>query len=136
MSNNKNVSKLYKNGIKVQTRDNYLDKTNYYSPGHSNPKDLYRSTIVVDSNRNNELVLVPLTTHNKRVPRGSISDYIYVFDSNGNPIKLPSDKFKIRKGKSLSAKEVNVIKKKLFKTGVNASRNRYLVSKHIKKRSK
>lgn len=136
MSKNKNVSRIIKNGTKIQTRDSFLDKTNYYSPGHSNPNDFYRTTIVVDSNRNDELVLVPLTTHNKRSPKGSFGDYIYVFDNDGNPIKLPSEKFKVRSGRSLTKKQVNEIKKKLFKNGVNASRNIYLVRKHIKHRKK
>ena len=34
MSRNKNVSSKYRNGSIVVTRDKYLDKTAYFSPGH------------------------------------------------------------------------------------------------------
>ena len=130
----KNVSSTYKNGSIVVTRDEHLDKTAYHSPGHSNPKDFYRLTLIIDSNRNDELVLVPLTNHNGKSSKGTTSDYIYIFDNFGNSIKLPSSKFKFRKGKSLTDLEINLIKKRLFNTGINALRNRYLVHKHIKKR--
>lgn len=134
MKGNKNVSKKYPNGKKVQTRDNYLDKTDYYSPGHPNEKDLYRSTVIVDSNRKGELVLVPLTTHNGKVSKGSTGDFIYVEDSLGNKIVIPSDRFKIRSGRSLVKSEVNKIKIHLFRTGPQAKRNRHLVHTKIKNR--
>ena len=59
MSKNKNVSKRYRNGSIVVTRDQYLDKTDYCSPGHENPNDYYRLTVIVDSNNKDHLVLVP-----------------------------------------------------------------------------
>ena len=128
----KNVSLIYQNASIIVTRDEYLDKTSYFSPGHSNPKDFYRLTLIVDSNRNDELVLVPLTTHKGNSPKGSVSDFVYVKDSYGNKIKLPSNYFKFRKGKKFSSYEVNAIKRKLFKTGSNVSLNKHLVHKHIK----
>ena len=134
MSKRKNVSTNYKNGTIVVTRDQYLDKTTYYSPGHSNPKDFYRMTLIVDSNKDNELVLVPFTTHRGKTKKGSVGDYVYVEDSYGNKIILPSEYFKLRRGKTISKYEVNLFKKRLFKTGENALRNRELVRKHIKKR--
>lgn len=134
MSKNKNVSKRYRNGSIVVTRDQYLDKTDYCSPGHENPNDYYRLTVIVDSNNKDHLVLVPLTTHKGSSSKGTTSDYVYVKDSFGNKIKLPSEYFKYRNGKSLSSYEVNLIKKRLFNTGATASRNKYMVHKHIKKR--
>jgi len=134
MSKIKNLSRKYKNGSIVVTRDEHLDDTTYHSPGHPNPKDFYRLTIVVDSNKNDELVLVPLTTHNGKSSKGTTSDYVYIKDSYGNKIKLPSEYFKFRKGKGLKSKEVNLIKLKLFASGATASRNRYMVHHHIKRR--
>ena len=136
MSKNKNISSKYRNGTIIMTRDQHLDKTDYFSPGHSNPKDFYRMTMVVDSNKNDELVLVPFTTHRGNSPRGTISDYVYVKDSYGNFIKLPSDYFKLRRGKKVASYKVNKNKKRLFKTSENASRNRDLVRIEIKKRGK
>ena len=130
----KNVSLKYKNGIFVQTRDEYLDKTNYVSPGHENKNDFYRRTVIVDSNINDELVLVPYTTHQGKSPKETISDYAYDQDRFGNKITLPSQYFKIRGGKMLSMKEVVIIKKNIFKTGPLAHKNRFIVHKHIKNR--
>ena len=63
-----------------------------------------------------------------------MGDYVYVQDSYGNKIILPSEYFKLRRGKTISKSEVNLFKNRLFKTGENALRNRKLVRKHIKKR--
>ena len=85
MSKIKNISKKYPVGTRVQTRDNYLEKTNYFDSRHPNPKDLYRGTYVVDSNSNDELVLVKLTTKRNNKSKGNVSEYIRLFDFNGNP---------------------------------------------------
>lgn len=133
---NKNVSKTIKNGTRIQTRDEYLGKTDYSSPGHENKRDLYRGAYVVDSNKNDELVLVKLTTHNGKSPKGTISEYVKVFDKNGNPIKIDNLHFVVKNKKSLSKHETTELKKKIFKTSSRANKNRSIVRKHIKKRQK
>ena len=130
----KNVSSKIRNAIFIQTRDSHLDDTDYFNPNHPNENDFYRRTIVIDSNSDDELVVVPMTTHRGSSPKGTTSNYVYVFDRYGNKIKLPSDFFKLRGGKGLNKHDVNEIKKELFKNSDQATRNRYLVHKHIKKR--
>ena len=77
---NKNISLNFPNGTRVQTRDEFLDKTDYFSPGHSNPKDLYRKTYIIDSNSDDELVLVKETTHGgKTKKRYRCSVYLYLW---------------------------------------------------------
>ena len=95
MSKNKNISKRYKVGTIVQTRDNYISKNNYFKPNHPNPKDLYRKTCVVSTNHKDELVLVIFTTKNGTLNKGSISDYVIVFDDKGCPIKIDYIKFMV-----------------------------------------
>ena len=48
---NKNISLNFPNGTRVQTRDEFLDKTDYFSPGHSNPKDLYKDILKLDDSK-------------------------------------------------------------------------------------
>lgn len=130
----KNISSRYSNGTFIQTRDEYLDKTNYFSPGHENKNDFYRTVVIVDSNRDDELAIVPLTTHNRTRPKGTLSDYVYTKDSFGNFIKLPSHFFKLRRGKTMLERDLIKNKIYLFKKGPRASINRELVHKYIKKR--
>ena len=131
---NKNISFNFPNGTRVQTRDEFLDKTDYFSPGHSNPKDLYRPTIVVSSNKNDELALSPLTTHSGKNIKNTISDYVYVYDSEGNPIVIDGVKFVVRKGKKLDKELLHSYLKHLFNNSNKALRNKYLIRIHIKKR--
>ena len=134
MSRNKNISKKYPIGTRVQTRDNYLDKTNYFDKKHSNPKDLYRGTYVVDSNSNDELALVKLTTNQGKSSKGNTSEYIKLFDCNGNPIKIDNVRFKLSIKRNLNKKDSSKLKKKVFKDSHNASLNRRMVHKYLKKR--
>ena len=136
MSRNKNVSSKYRNGTRVQTRDEYLENTKYFSDGHPNHKDLYRGTYIIDSNKNDELVLVPLTTHRGRSPKGTTSEYIRVFDNKGNPIKIDGIRFVALNRRSISKQEVNKRKKEIFKESKRGNFNKYLVHRYIKKRTK
>lgn len=140
MSRRKNVSANIPNGTIIQTRDAHLHQTSasrdnpYSDPHHPNPNDYYRTTIVVDSNKDDELALVKKTTHGGKSPRGTYSDYVEVLDSNNNPIKI-GEHFKVkRRQQRISKSEVSKIRKKVFKTSHHASTNRYLVHKFVKKR--
>ena len=130
----KNKSKIYKDGVRVQTRDEFLDDTTYFSPGHPNKNDLYRPTIIVASNSEDELVLSPLTTHLGKNKKGTISDYIYVSDNEGKPIVIDGIRFVVRKGKGISKEILDQYLKHLYKDGPRSKINRYLVRVYIKKR--
>ena len=134
MSKNKNISKRYSVGTRIQTRDEFLSKNKYYKPNHPNQNDLYRGTYVVASNSNDELVLVKQTTKNGRLPKGSISEFISLFDNNGDPIKIDNVRFVANNKKNLSKQEINKICIKVFKTSTLSIRNRKLVHKFNKKR--
>lgn len=134
MSKKKNRSAIYKDGMRVQTRDEYLDRTEYYSPGHPNKNDLYRGTYIVDSNSNDELVLVKMTTHRGKSPKGTVSEFINVYDNKGNPIKIDKLHFRIAKRGNLDGKSVGKLKKKIFQESKRSLTNRKLVHEKVKKR--
>lgn len=134
----KNKSQKYPNGTIVQTRDEFLQRrgssrrTPYSDANHPNPRDYYRTTVVVDSNRKNELALVKKTTHSGRSPKGTYSERIEVRNFKNKPIKIGSY-FKVSR-KRLSKKETSDLRKRVFKTGSFATMNRHLVHTKIKKR--
>lgn len=122
---NKNISKNVPNGRLLHTSDKYF----YGSKGFSKGKGLYRMAAVVDSNLNDELAIVKLTTSDKgkQLPnyqkgKSGYRNYIHTLDCDGNPIKLtPKDESYIRSGKprfeedkkrskDLSLHDVNKIK--------------------------
>lgn len=134
MSKNKNVSKIYKTGTKVQTRDEYLDKNKYQKNNHPNKNDLYRGTYIIATNSKNELVLVKETTHGGKCPKGTLSDYVNVFDCNGNPIKIDGKRFVLKKRKIIKHNELVQACQTLFINGKRSKKNRRLVHKHVKGR--
>ena len=134
MSKNKNRSSKYPDGTRVQTRDEFLERTNYYSPGHPNKSDLYRSAYVLDSNSNDELVLVKLTTHKGTAPKGTTSEYINIFDQYGKPIKIDNQRFAVSQRPNSSLKDPGKLKKYLFTQSKRAKTNRKLVHERVKKR--
>ena len=136
MSKNKNISKRYKVGPIIQTRDNYISKNNYFKPSHPNPNDLYRKTCVVSTNQKDELVLVIFTTKNRALNKGSISDYVIVFDNEGNPIKVDYIKFIVNRRKFLSKREVDMICKYVYVDSPKSKRNKALTHKYNKQRNK
>ena len=131
---NKNRSGIYRDGMRVQTRDNYLYGSNYYDLRHPRSSDLYRKTYIIDSNKNNELVLVKETTHRGRVRPTIDSRYIYYKDDLGNPIKIDNNKFKIKRNRSLSKVDTINLKKQVFRNNRNSRRNRRDVHIFVKKR--
>ena len=115
---NKNVSKTIPNGRTLQTRDEYFEGDgDYRKEGYEN-KGLYRKAVVVDSNKNEELVLVKLTTSKKAkgIPsekKSKYRPYVETKDDEGNTIKI-GKKFKENPPKKdLSKKAVAKIKKEL-----------------------
>ena len=125
----KNVSKTIPNGRTLQTRDEYFEGDgNYRKPGYED-KGLYRSAVVVDSNRNNDLAIVVMTKSKKGedVPGREGSKYrpfVETKDDEGQPIRI-GNKFKENKPKKdLSAKAISTIKKLSFSTAGNAEENR------------
>lgn len=120
----KNVSQNVPNGRTLQTRDEYLgeENKNYKKPGYEN-KGLYRKITVVDSNRNDELVVIKLTTSDKGIQiegyktgKSKFRPYIIVEDDSGNPIKIKPGKFKENPpGADVPKNEINKMKKEAFK---------------------
>lgn len=61
----KNVSQKIPNGRTLQTRDEHFEgQKNYRKPGYENKGD-YRRVVVIDSNRDDELAVIKLTTSKK-----------------------------------------------------------------------
>lgn len=134
MSKNKNRSMKYPDGTRVQTRDNYLFGSSYYDKNHPSPNDLYRKTYVVDSNKNDELVLVKETTHRGKTNKQIETRYVYYKDNLGNPITIDNVRFKARKKRSLSKKDTSNLKKQVFRSNRYSLRNRRNIRKFVKKR--
>lgn len=132
MSKNKNKSKKVPNGTIVQTRDEYFKgEENYRKPGYQS-KGNYRKAVVVDSNKNDELALVKLTTSKKAktTKRGRrYKPYILTEDDNLNRIK-ESKKFIIKRRKdgsikqTIGLKEANEIKKESVLDKKQGKRNK------------
>ena len=117
----KNVSKKVRNGLILQTRDEYFEgKGDYRKPGYEN-KGNYRKAVVVDSNRNDELAVVKGITSgtNLKIPGiKTIKPYIETKDNKGRPIVV-GRKF-INSGKIISQKDTTKIKIECLR---NATRN-------------
>lgn len=118
MSKNKNISKVIKIGTIVRTRDEYFQGSKKYRKPNYQFKGNYRPTVVIDSNKDDELALVKQT----KTGRGDISvgnkkyrSRIETRDSTGKPIK-ESAKFIIKRDKqgnikeSISERQANKIK--------------------------
>ena len=123
----KNVSRDIPNGRTVQTRDEHFEGAGEYrKPGYEN-KGYYRRAVVVDSNRQNHLAVVVLTTKGEEVPgekKATFRPYVETKDDKGNPITI-GKKFKENKPqKDLSSKAVAKIKKVSFYNSHNALENR------------
>ena len=121
---NKNVSKKIPNGTIIHTRDEYFfGSKNYRKPGYKN-KGNYRKVSVVDSNRNDDLAVVKLTTRGKSLPgeKSTYKPFVETLDDDGKPIRIGS-KF-ISRGARISAQAVSVIKKDSFKDSKTRKVNR------------
>lgn len=123
----KNVSRDIPNGRTVQTRDEHFEGAGEYrKPGYEN-KGYYRRAVVVDSNRQNHLAVVVLTTKGEEIPgvkKSKFRPFVETKDDTGNPITI-GKKFKENKPKhDLPPKAVARIKKLTFKDAGNAQENR------------
>lgn len=93
MSKNKNISEKIPNGRIIRTRDKDLQGGNGFEKEGS--KGLYRGVVVVDSNSDDELAVVKLTTSSKGIPlpeyrngKSKYRKYILTLDKDNNPIKI------------------------------------------------
>lgn len=125
----KNISKNVPNGTIIHTRDEFfLGQSNYRKPGYED-KGLYRKTVVVDSNRMDELALVKLGTSsgktltNYKNGKSKYKPIVLTRDSNNNPIKIGHYFVRKSRANDMSLHDVNKIKKDLFR-GKNKSSNR------------
>jgi len=139
--NKKNVSKKIKNGTTLQTRDEYVGESNYIKPSYKNNKSLYRKVVVVDSNRDDDLAIVVLTTkgkHKLRNYKSGKSSYKPFVEtmSHNQPIRNDSKKFVANKIQhSLSKEDTSMIRKHVFSGTKQAGINRQKVRK-LKNRKK
>ena len=121
VKNKKNVSKTIPNGRTLQTRDEYLESgkgKNNIKPEHPNPKDLYRRVGVIDSNRNDELAVIKLSTKGRHKieeyldGKSKFKAFIEISDNNGSRIKIDNLRFiENSTSRDLTSKQVNKIKK-------------------------
>lgn len=147
MSKRKNILEKTPNGRIIRTRDKDLQGGNDYEKEGS--KGLYRGAVVVDSNSDDELAIVKLTTSSKGIPlpeyrngKSKYRKYILTLDKNNNPIKItPAEnkgtskpRFEADKPKNdMPKKLVNKIKKDCIEDKINGKENRKRLHK-LKKR--
>lgn len=106
----KNVSQKYRNGLILQTRDEYFEgEGNFRKQGYEN-KGNYRKAVVVDSNRDNELAVVKLSTKRgiKLNDKSNYRPFIETRDNEDKAIKV-SNKFMATK-KAIEKRKVDAIK--------------------------
>lgn len=125
MPKKKNISSKIPNGRIIHTRDKDLHGGSGYEK--PNTKGSYRMGVVVDSNSDDELAIVKLTTSPKGIPlpeyrngKSKYRNYILTLDKDCNPIKITpieerqQGKPRFEEGKpqnDMSKKDVNKIKK-------------------------
>ena len=126
------MSKKVPNGTIVRTRDEYFDgASSYRKPNYQN-KGNYRPTVVIDSNKEDELALLKQTATGTGHITGSCKGYrskIETKDSKGQPIK-ESSKFIIKRNKkgeiieTVGKQTANQIKKDSLNHPKDKKRNR------------
>lgn len=120
----KNVSQIIPNGRTLQTRDEFLKggsgKENI-KEDHPDKRDLYRRVGVIDSNRDNEVVVVKLSTKGRHDLKSYLSGktkynaFVEIEDNNGQRIKIDNVRFYENPPyRDLSIQEVNQIKKNCY----------------------
>ena len=126
MSKRKNISKSIPIGRTLQTRDEFLEsgkgKENIKA-GHPNKSDLYRPSVIIDTNRKNELAIIKLTTSEKgekikgyRNGKSGYRPYIEIRTSDDKAIKIDNKKFVANSPKKdVKKSDVNKIKRKVLK---------------------
>ena len=134
MSNkkSKNVSKKVADGTILHTRDEYFyGAKKYRKPGYEKAGH-YRKTAVIESNRKNELAVVKLTTSAKAKKiegKSGFRAYVETKDDNGNAIRISGKFIPDRRGKALTKKQVNEIKKNCITEPKTGSKNRERLKK-------
>ena len=139
----KNVSKTIQKGDRIQTRDNHLESgAGYVQPGYENGKGgNYRPGVVIDTNRNDELAIIKLTSEKNifgNRKKGVIQlvsydngkswykPYVETKDDKGMPIKI-GEKFELRPAnKRLPHNEVVKMTKTIHKNKDNKKKIREL----------
>lgn len=117
----KNVSQKIRNGTTLQTRDEFLasgkGKQNI-KPDHPSKKDLYRRVAVLDSNRNDELLVVKLDTKGRHelkdylTGKSKYKAFVEIEDEKGNRIVIDDVRFaKNSQKRYLTKSQVDRIKK-------------------------
>ena len=136
---NKNKSNKIKEGAVLRTRDEFLLGGKDTKTNHPNKRDLYRAAVVTETNKNDELGIVKLTTKDGRKLSGKTNyrPFIHIFDDEGRYIKSGA-KFVVQKNQKFSKHHVAEIKKSLYKDNSTSNKlrrtNRDLVHKYLKKR--
>lgn len=142
MSKRKNISKTIPNGRTIQTRDEFLasgkGKENI-KPDHPDKNDLYRLSVIVDTNRKNELAIIKLTTSKKgkklegyRNGESRYRPYIEISTSDGQAIKIDNKNFVANSPKKdVKKSDVNKMKRRVLKRAPKPIReeNRKLLKK-------
>ena len=137
----KNVSKTIKNGAVIQTRDNYLYKSNgYVKPKYKDKPDVfYRQGAVVASNNLDELAIIiiqsggRLSAVNKKNQLEKYNPYIHTLDDTGKPIKI-NGKFKRGDPEyDFSAKTAKKMRNSALNTSGLIRRNRNKRALHLLK---
>ncbi len=140
--NSKNVSKKIENGRTLQTRDEFLEggKDKIIHPEHPDPNDLYRKIVVIDSNRNDEIVAVKTGKSNGKplvdyqLGESKYKPFVVTSDADGRPIVVDGKKFKKNKrNENVSKKDVNTIKKDCLTSPETSKRLRKENRKKIRK---
>lgn len=120
MRKNKNISSTIKNGSIVQTRDEYFLGGADTKINHPSKKDLYRQAVIIETNKDDRLGVVKLSTKGKnKLPnyksgKSGYKPILHIFDNDGKSIKV-SRKFVLNKKDKVSKKDVIQIKKSLYK---------------------
>lgn len=117
----RNISSKVPNGRILHTRDKDLQGGNGYEKKKS--KGLYRMVVVVDSNSDDELAVVKLTTSEKGIElpeykngKSKYREYILTLDKDNNPIKItPKENKGTGKPRFEEDKPKNDMSKKLVK---------------------
>lgn len=143
----KNISKTIQKGDRIQTRDNYLESgVGYTKPGYKTTKQLYRPATVIDTNRDDELAIVKLTseknifgTRKKGViqlvsydnGKSWYKPYVETKDDKGMPIKI-GEKFELQPAKRrINHDEVVKMTKTIHKNKDNKKKIRELKGRKI-----
>lgn len=133
----KKGNKFVPSGRTLKTYDNYL-------PNNKNKSRKERPLVVIESNIDEELAVVPLSTKNGKnkthLPKyqkgkSYFKHFVEIEDNEGKPIKI-GDKFRENNPESdLSRKDVNKIIDKVFNHSLPSSSNREKI-KIFRKRKK